>query len=239
MNLTNKTILITGASDGIGKATAIRLAKETTNLILLGRDIDKLEQTKEECIKQGAVEVITYAFDLANALELKTNSETIKHRHKDISIVLNIAGIWQKMGELDTLDNEKIDYILNTNLNGLIKLTNTLLPNLREQKEAAIINISSRSGYSAQSGQSVYTASKYGVKGFTEVLYQDLKETNIRVAGIYQGGTNTQMFNKAGDIKTEEKLKTFIPTEEIAEIIVFMLTRNNNCWLPEVKIENK
>jgi short-subunit dehydrogenase len=239
MELKNKKILITGASDGIGKATALRLAKENTYLILLGRDKEKLEQIKEECIKQGALETTTYAFDLADADDLETKAEKIKKQHKDINVLLNIAGIWQKTGELDTLTHTQIDYILNTNLNGLIKLTNTLLPNLRVQHEAAIINISSRSGYSAQSGQSVYTASKYGVKGFTEVLYQDLKDTNVRVAGVYQGGTNTQMFNKAGDIKTEEKLKTFIPTEELAEVIIFMLTRGNNCWLPEIKVENK
>jgi len=239
MELHNKTILITGASDGIGKATAIRLAKEKTHLILLGRNNERLTQTKEECLKSGALEVTTYAFDLADKNELKNSAETITQNHKDINVLLNIAGIWQKVGDLDTLTHDQIDYILNTNLNGLIKLTNTLLPNLRTQQDAAIINISSRSGYSAQSGQSVYTASKYGVKGFTKVLCQDLKDTNVRVAGIYQGGTNTQMFNKAGDIKTEEKLKTFIPTEELAEVIVFMLTRGNNCWLPEVKVENK
>jgi len=110
---------------------------------------------------------------------------------------------------------------------------------MRKQKEAVIINFSSRSGYSAQAGQSVYTASKYGVRGFTEVLYQDLKDTNIRVAGIYQGGTNTQMFSKAGDTIPKDILQSFIPSEELAEVIVFMMKRNNHIWIPEVRVESK
>ena len=239
MNLKNKTILITGASDGIGKETAIRLAKEETHLLLLGRDTKRLNKVKTICEKSGAKNATVFSFDLSNRSSATDNLETIRKTHKDISVILNIAGIWQKLGDLDQLDHDEIEDIINTNLTGLIKLTNTLMPVLRKQKEAAIINVSSRSGYSAQAGQSVYTASKYGVRGFTEVLYQDLKDTNIRVGGIYQGGTNTEMFNKAGENWDKEKLSTFIPPKELAEVIVFMLTRNKQIWLPEIRIESK
>ncbi len=239
MDLINKTILITGASDGIGKATALRLAKEKTQLLLLGRDLKRLSEVKALCEKYGAQKVMTYAFDLKDRNSVTDHLELIRKKHTDLSIIINNAGVWQKLNDLDRLNHNQIEDIISTNLTGLIKLTNTLLPVLRKQKEAAILNISSRSGYSAQSGQSVYTASKYGVRGFTEVLYQDLKDTHIRVAGIYQGGTNTQMFNKAGENWKDDKLNTFIPPSEIAEVLVFMLTRNNQIWLPEIKIESK
>lgn len=239
MNLKNKTVLITGASDGLGKETALRLAKEKTNLVLLGRDKERLQRISNQAQKSGAINVTSYTFDLSNRDSVTDHLEMIRKNHNDISVILNIAGIWQKQGDLDQLNHNEIEEIIATNLTGLIKLTNTLLPVLRKQDEAAIVNISSRSGYSAQIGQSVYTASKYGVRGFTEVLYQDLKNTNIRVAGVYQGGTNTQMFNKAGDDFGDEKLRTFIPPEEIAEVITFMLLRTNNIWLPEIRIESK
>lgn len=239
MNLENKTILITGASDGIGKAVAFRLSQESTKLILLGRDEKKLAKVSDECTKRGACEVLYYAFDLAERSTVTDHLEKIRKKHKDISAILNIAGVWQKLGDLDTLTHDEIEVIIGTNLTGLVKLTNTLLPILRKQKEAVIINVSSRSGHSAQAGQSVYTASKYGVRGFTEVLWEDLKHTHIRVAGVYQGGTNTKMFKKAGDDFGKEKLKTFIPPEELAEVIVFMLTRSNQVWLPEVRVESK
>ncbi len=239
MKLSAKTILITGASDGIGKATALRLAKEKTSLILLGRNEKALRDVKSACEKNGAISATKYTFDLADTNSATAHLEKIKTNHQELSAILNVAGVWQKLGDLDLFNHKQIENIINTNLTGLINLTNTLLPLLRTQKEAAIINISSRSGYSAQAGQSIYSASKYGVRGFTEVLYQDLKDTHIRVAGVYQGGTNTQMFMKAGDDFGEEKLKTFIPPEELAEVIAFMLSRTNRVWLPEVRVESR
>ncbi len=92
----------------------------------------------------------------------------------DIRGVINNAGIWQKKNQLDSIRQEEILSVINTNLTGLILLTRGLLPIIRKCNNPFVINISSRSGDSAQAGQSVYSATKYGVKGFTEVLREDL-----------------------------------------------------------------
>lgn len=144
-----------------------------------------------------------------------------------------------KKQQLDKVSDEEIINVISTNLTGMILLTQKILPLLRKSPNSFIINISSRSGYSAQSGQSVYSASKYGVRGFTEVLREDLKDTNIRVSGIYQGGTNTQMFNKAGESFSNDLLSTFIPTTGIANVIIFLIKLPKGIWLPEIRIENK
>lgn len=239
MDIKDKKVLITGASDGIGKEISLRLAKEQCSLVLLGRDKAKLKEVENGCLENGAKKVDTYSFDISDRNSFAENLEKIKSEHKDISCLINCAGVWQKLGGIDQIKHNEIEKVIEVNLTGLIKITNTLLPVLRKQPQAVIINVSSRSGYLAQAGQTLYTASKFGVRGFTESLREDLKDTNIRVAGVYQSGTNTKMFEKAGEDWPKERYQTFIPPSELAEVVAFMVSRTNQVWLPEVRIENK
>lgn len=239
MNLKNIAILISGASDGIGREIALRLAKEKATLILLGRNVERLEDVKNKCVKLGAIEVFTYSFDLGDRNTVTDHLEKIRNNHMDLSVIINNAGVWQKLGDIDQIDHDEIERVIGTNLTGLIKLTNTLLPVLRKQKEAAIINISSKSGYMAQSGQALYSASKYGVRGFTDVLREDLKDTNIRVGGVYQGGTVTDIFRKAGEDWSDERYDNMMNSSDLAEVVVFMLTRPAKIWISEVKVASK
>ncbi|GFE48498.1 hypothetical protein So717_02510 [Roseobacter cerasinus] len=123
---------------------------------------------------------------------------------------------------------------LQTNLTGTIQLTRALLPALRARDDAAILNVISKSGVVAQAGQSVYTASKYGMRGFTEVLKADEAETGVRVAGLYQSGTNTEMFAKAGE---EVPNHIFTEPQDLADVVVFMLPRPPKLWMHDVRIE--
>ena len=127
-----------------------------------------------------------------------------------------------------------VDDVISTNLTALIHVTRLVIPILRKQKEAAIINVSSKSGVTAQAGQSVYSASKWGVRGFTEVLKIDLKNTGIKVAGVYQSGINTKMFEKTGEKVPSEK---FTNPVDLAEVIVYILSQPEKIWLHEVRVE--
>lgn len=237
MNLEGKTAIVTGGSDGIGQEVSFKLAKEGANLALLGRDDLKLNQVVSAIQKDSGVKVKGYAVDLTQNQALKQTVKEILTDFPDIQILLNIAGIWQKAGPLEEIGADLIDRVIQTNLISLIQLTRLVLPVLKEQEEAAIINVSSRSGVVASAGQSVYAASKWGVTGFTEVLKADLKGSPVRVAGVYQAGTNTQMFNKAGDYKDEAKLSQFTRPEDLADVIVFMLSRPPRIWLHDVRVE--
>jgi len=234
-----QTIIITGASEGIGRSIALALAEPTNNLIFVARNKDNLEKTKADAIKQGAGKVDIYAIDLTNEQQVNEFTNKLKEQETLVDGLINNAGIWQKKAPLDEIPDDEIKNVLSTNLTGMILLTKKVLPLIRKSSSGFIINISSRSGYSAQQGQSVYSASKYGVRGFTEVLREDLIESGIRVAGIYQGGTNTQMFNKAGESFSDEKLATFIPSEELANVISFLVSLPKGIWLPEIRVENK
>lgn len=221
-----KTILITGASDGIGKSLAIKLAKEGHSLILCGRDEARLNDVAHICGAQTQV----LAFDLNSAEQRKEAVSKIE----DLDVLVNNAGVWHKAGDLEILDDETVERVINTNLTSQILLTKALLPLIKDKAGTAIINVISKSGVTAQDGQSVYTASKWGMRGFTEVLRSDTKQNTVRVAAVYQSGTNTDMFRKAGD---DFPTETFTEPDDLADVIIFMLSRPEKLWINEIRIE--
>lgn len=226
MKLKDKNILVTGASEGIGKAIALALAKEGANLILFGLNKNDLEAVAKEC---GVAK--TYAFDITDdSSRDKVIDEILKSCNLDV--VINNAGIWHKVGDVTTLSESKIHEIISTNLTAHILLTRQVLPSMRN-RETAIINVVSKSGLVAQKGQTVYSASKYGMKGFTDVLREDTMDEPIRIGAVYQSGTNTKMFSKAGDNFPVDK---FTNPEDLAQVVVFMLSRPSKIWLNEVHV---
>lgn len=232
MNIQEKTIVITGASEGIGKAIALRLAAENTQLALIARNVGKLREVAENATALGA-NVGVYPCDISNTQALNDICQRIQNDFPQTHVVINNAGIWQKQMPLDELSQRTIDEVIQTNLSALIHLTRLFLPTLRQADEAAIINVVSKSGVLAQAGQSVYSASKYGVRGFTDVLKEDLKNTHVKVAGIYQSGTKTQMFEKADDpINTDNLTRP----EDLANVVAFMLQQPKNIWLHDVRV---
>lgn len=234
MTLKGKTAIITGASDGLGKQIALKLAREGVNLALISRNEPKLRQLKKEAESSGQVTAKIYPCDVRQTPLLEKTINTIAADFQNIHILINNAGIWQKKKLLEEIEENVVDDVIQTNLTALIHCTRLALPYLKKQKEAAIINISSKSGVTAIERQTVYGASKWGVRGFTEVLKADLKGSNVQVAGVYQAGTNTGMFAKAGETMPLEK---FIEPEDLANVIVFMLSRPPKTWLHEVRVE--
>jgi len=221
-----KKILITGASDGIGRSIAIKLAEEGHNLILCGRDEQKLESVAKECKTNPQV----IAFDLNDATQRKDAIAEVS----DLDILINNAGVWHKVGDVETIDDETIAEVINTNLTSQILLTKALLPLLKDKDGSAIINVISKSGITAQEGQSVYSASKWGMRGFTDVLRNDTQDNAVRIGAVYQSGTNTKLFEKAGD---DFPVETFTDPGDLADVIVFMLSRPKRLWINEIRIE--
>lgn len=240
MHIQDKVIVVTGASEGIGRSIALALAKKGAHVALVARSSDKLKGVLAEVIQLGASKSQTYVCDVQDLSAIKvTAQQIISDFGSDLIGLVNNAGIWQKKAQLDQIPDAEIHSVIQTDLLGVINFTKALLPHFRTISEAGIINISSRSGVTTQSGQAVYTAAKWGVKGITQVLKEDLVDTNIHVAGVYQGGTNTQMFNKAGEGFSDEKLAGFIPSDDLGEIVATMLSLPPLIWLSEIHVESR
>jgi NAD(P)-dependent dehydrogenase (short-subunit alcohol dehydrogenase family) len=234
MNLTGKRVIVTGGSDGIGRHICLKLADQGCAIAIVGRNHARLDAVVAECKARGAAEARAYAADLTDAAAIEQAAAAMLDDFGGMDILINNAGIWHKAGPLDSIDADMLVATVQTNLTALIQLTRHVLPALRQQEEAAILNVASKSGVVAQAGQSVYSATKYGVRGFTDVLKVDEAETGVRVAGLYQSGTNTGMFAKA-----DEDVPNHIFTEpdDLADVVVFMLSRPPKLWMHEVRVE--
>ena len=234
MDLTNKRILVTGGSDGIGKHICLKLAATGARLAILGRNAERLEAVAQACKEAGAPEALPLTCDLQDPAAISAVTEEVLETFDGLDIVINNAGIWHKAGPLDTIAPEMLQATVQTNLTGLMQMTQALLPALRENDESIVLNVVSKSGVVAQAGQSVYTATKYGVRGFTEVLKADEAETGVRVGGLYQSGTNTEMFAKAGE---DVPNHIFTEPDDLADVVVFVLSRPPKLWIHDIRIE--
>jgi len=229
MKLENKNILVTGASDGIGRSIAITLSKAGAHVILLARNEEKLESVAQECNGKTT----TISCDITDHEKLKSALEGLI-KENPVDILINNAGIWQKAGDVTSVDDQSIEDIISVNMTSHILITKYLLPSMRT-RETAIVNVISKAGVVAQKGFSVYSASKYGMRGFTDVLREDTSDEPIRIAALYQAGTNTDMFNKSG--QEGVPIEKFTEPNDLAETIRFMLSLPEKIWLKEVHVE--
>lgn len=189
-----KTVLITGASDGIGKESAIDLAKSgVSNLILTyNQNMSEALETKEECERYGAEQVFLVKLNLLNSKSIKECFDLVKSNYSSIDILVNNAGTvkWKYFREQSF---EEIEDQVRTNLEGLMKITNIFLPLVNEK----IINIGSGAGKKSHKKLSTYSSTKFGVRGFTKTLA--LEEPQLSIYTVNPGMTKTKMTDYQGE----------------------------------------
>jgi NAD(P)-dependent dehydrogenase (short-subunit alcohol dehydrogenase family) len=234
MDLKNKIVVVTGGSDGIGHHICLKLAAQGAQVALLGRDVERLARVEQEARAAGAPKTAGIVCDLQDVAQINAAITKIQTDFGGIDILINNAGIWHKAGPLDTISPEMLEATVQTNLTGLMQMTQAALPAIRAADEGAILNVISKSGVVAQGGQSVYTATKYGARGFTEVLKEEEGANGVRVAGLYQSGTNTNMFAKAGE---DVPNHIFTEPDDLADVVVFLLSRPAKLWIHDIRIE--
>lgn len=228
MKLKGKTALITGGSTGLGFSIAKKLLERKMNVAICGRKIPKLKKAKE---KLSSNRLATYKCDVSNYSQVEKMIDKIG----DVDVLINNAGIWLE-GEIVENTPKQIQEVIDSNLLGTILVTKATLPQMKKQNDGFIINITSTSALKGRDNQSVYVASKFGVRGFTDSLKIDLKDTNIKVTGFYPGGMNTRMFEKAGAPKEN---KDWMNTDKVAEIITFILERDESLIMDHIVVNKR
>jgi NADP-dependent 3-hydroxy acid dehydrogenase YdfG len=224
-----KTILITGASRGIGQACAVELAKPNTHLILTATKTDNLLATQKQCEALGA-KVSVYSLNLANMVDIKSFSQKIYQEAGAVDVLINNAGIWIEKPFLEG-DMDEWDTALDVNLKSVIHLTRYTLEHMKD--DSSLIFIASTASKRAYANGTNYCAAKYGLLGFTGALFEDVRERGIKVCSIFPGVVNTDMH--AQDEKLEKE--KMIQSEDIAKAVSYVLATPSNICPTELVIQ--
>jgi 3-oxoacyl-[acyl-carrier protein] reductase len=224
MLLKGKVALITGASQGIGKATAIAMAKEGANIVVnyIGSE-ENAKKTIEELKKLG-VEAIAIKADVSNLKEVEVMFKKVREKFKTINVLVNNAGIVRDR-TLKNMTPQEWHEVIDTNLNSIYNVTKNALPLMEDN--GRIISISSVAGTCGNFGQCNYSAAKAGIIGFTKSLAKELGKRKITVNAIAPGFIETDMTKKIPFFR-KKMIQAFIPLkefgkkEDVANAIVFL-----------------
>lgn len=223
----NKTALITGATSGIGRATALEFAKHGIRLILCGRRKERLDNLQNSLSKQ--TDVLTLNFDVRDKVEVFKAIESLPVSFKRIDILINNAGNAHGLDPIQDGNMDDWDAMIDINVKGLLYVSKAVIPQMTERQSGHIINIGSSAGREVYPKGNVYCASKHAVAAINDGMRIDLNPFGIKVTSINPGLVETE-FSKVrfkGDAVADSVYKGYkaLQPEDIADIIYFAITR--------------
>lgn len=232
MSLQGKIAIITGAGKGIGRATALTLAKQGVSLGLIARTKADLQAVAEEVSAHGVrVEIATA--DITDNAQVEQAIDQLYKALGKFDILINNAGIAKFGGFLD-LTIEEWERIIRVNLFGMYYVTRAVLPKLIEQKSGDIINISSTAGEKGGAAMSAYSASKFGVMGLTESLAMEARKHDIRVTALTPSTVVTDLAINEGLVKGDEE--NMLQPEDVADLVLASLQLNRRVFMKSAGI---
>ncbi|KAI9333353.1 hypothetical protein DFJ73DRAFT_854465 [Zopfochytrium polystomum] len=230
--LANKTVLISGASSGIGRACAIAFARAPcARIVLAARRFDRIVALKSEIEASfPSVQVHAVELDVRDRAKVFSSLSALPAPFQDIHVLVNNAGLVNGMDTIEKVSEDAYDVMFDTNVKGLLNVTQAILPQMKERDSGHIINISSISGTQVYPGGGVYCASKHAVDALTRTLRLELVATGINVTSIDPGMVETEfsIVRFAGDKAKADKVYEGIEPltgEDVAETVVFVASR--------------
>jgi len=230
MQLLNKTILVTGAGSGIGRELSLQLLQKNIKVVGIDINYDALLETQKLAFADSST-FKPFVLDITdNQKVIECINAAITH-FGALDGIINNAGIIQKFIPVNEMNLEDIHRVMNVNFYGTVYLTKAILPHLLTRPEAHIINISSMGGFMPFPRQTIYGATKAAVKIFTEGLYAELKDTNVRVTVVHPGAIATNITANSGlgipKLQgSEQETKLALPAAKAAEKIIDAISRN-------------
>ena len=217
MKLKDKNVLITGGSKGIGKGLAKIFLKEGANVIICARNQEILDQAVNELETFGNIK--GYSANIAKLDDVKSLYDFVSVEFKHLDILINNASILGIKRKIKDIPEDVWDSVIQINLNSHFYVIKAFLPLLEKSENSSIINVSSSVGRKGKADWGAYAASKFGLEGLTQVLADELKDTNIRINSVNPGGTRTQM---RADAYPDEDPDTLPTPEEISSVFVYL-----------------
>jgi len=222
MKLKDKNVLITGGSKGIGKGLARVFLGEGANVIICARNQEILNQAVNKLENIGNIK--GFSTNIAKLDDVKNLYDFVSNEFKHLDILINNASILGIKSKIIDFPEDVWDSVIHINLNSQFYVIKTFLKLLEQSKNASIINISSSVGRKGKAQWGAYAASKFGLEGLTQVLADELKDTNIRINSVNPGGTRTQM---RADAYPDEDPDTLPTPEEISSVFVYLASEES------------
>lgn len=236
-----KTVMVTGASSGIGKACASKFAENGYRVIMTGRNPQNLKDAADEIKAKHGAEVLELVFDIRDRAAAKAAVESIPEEWKAIDVLINNAGLALGLDKEHLGSWEDFDTMIETNIKGLLSMTGLIVPGMVERGHGHIINMGSVAGDAAYAGGGVYCASKAAVKALSDGLRIDLADTPLRVTNIKPGlvETNFSVVRFKGDKdRADNVYKGIKPLtgEDIADVAWYAASAPEHVQIAEVLV---
>ncbi|MGH7066556.1 MAG: SDR family oxidoreductase [Acetobacteraceae bacterium] len=234
-NIAGKVVVITGASSGLGEATARHLAREGARLVLGARRLDRLRSLARELSLGENAAVKT---DVVDRAQVQALVDSAVRTHGRIDVLLNNAGL-MPLAPLERLKVDEWDRMIDVNLKGVLYGIAAALPHMKQQKSGHIINVSSVYGHKVAPGAAVYCATKHAVRALSEGLRQEVKPYNIRTTVISPGAVATELLNHISeqDIATSVRERVAgiaVPAGSFARLVAFAISQPEDVDINEI-----
>ncbi len=236
----NKVALITGATSGIGKATALKAAEACFNIIITGRRSDRLEQLARE-IQEKGVEVLPLHFDIRQQTAVQQAIENLTGNWRNIAVLVNNAGLAVGVSPIQEGVLDDWERMIDTNIKGLLYITRAVAPLMIANNAGHIVNLASIAGKEVYPGGNVYCATKHAVDALSKAMRTDMLKHNIKVTNIAPGMVETEfsIVRYKGDEEAARNVykgMTPLTNEDIADTILFAITRPPHVCLNDIVI---
>lgn len=238
----NKIAFITGATSGIGKATALKLSESGYDLIVCGRRTEKLDELKKQL--STTVNVYSLAFDVRNKKEVDMQISSLPETWQNISLLVNNAGNAHGLSAIQNGDTDDWDAMIDGNVQGLLYVSRAIIPGMVERRKGHIINISSVAGKQTYANGAVYCASKKAVEAISEGMRLDLTEHGIKVTNIAPGAVETEFSEVRFKGDTERAKKVYegyeaLQATDIANLIAYVVNVPDRVTIADVTVYPK
>ena len=236
-NIEGKVVVITGASSGLGEATARLLSAQGANVVLGARRIDRLGVLADELSRRGG-KALAVPTDVIQCDQVKRLVDAAVQTYGRIDVMINNAGLMPQ-ALLERLKIDEWNQMIDVNIKGVLYGIAAALPHMKQQKAGHFINVSSVAGHRVGPGFAVYAATKYAVRALSEGLRQEVKPYNIRTTVISPGAVATELPNTVTDPQAAERIRKFyaevaIPAESFARAVAFAMSQPEEVDVNEI-----
>jgi len=236
-NIAGKVVVITGASSGLGEATARRLSEEGATLVLGARRSDRLETLVGELTAKGG-KALAKTTDVTKVDEVKALVDAAVEAYGRVDVMINNAGLMPQ-SPLERLKIDDWDRMIDVNIKGVLYGIAAALPHMKEQKSGHFINVSSVAGHKVRPGGVVYSATKHAVRVISEGLRQEVKPYNIRTTIISPGAVATELPNSVTEPDVAQGIQKFyeavaIPADSFARAVVYAMSQPEDVDVNEI-----